>query len=196
MNRFFASEPFDTLIPRRCYARLDQTEPQDVGDAREAVFAFEAVNGGWLQFEPGARYDLRYPDAIHANESRFWAEIFARMPGERRPFEDPFDDAPLVRLEFTLDRESTLFSSFLELGEAWLEFELEPYDPAYPARQQVDVFGGLFAAPIQAHLARSPGTAPSEALDAVFNMTTWPDASAGEIEAALTPICAVAHASR
>jgi len=50
----------------------------------------------------------------------------------------------------------------------------------------VDVYGGLFAAPTLAFLKVAPATnAPAAALNAVFDMDAWPDASASDVVSAL-----------
>lgn len=193
MNRFFSTEGGEPRFPGRSYARLDQIEPIDLAEARQAVFALEAVDADWEGFASGGRFDLQNPALIVENEAAFWARAFARPPGERDGLENPFEKTPLYRLEFTLDRGDPLFSLLSGLGEDWLEIELEARDPRQPDRLEVDVFAGLFVAPVIAHLARPPRIAPAAGLVAAFDMTTWPDAAPGAIEAALAPQCQIEH---
>lgn len=194
MNPFFSLETRESRIPTRCYARLDQTEPFEIDDAPEVVFALGAVDAKWEGFERGARFDLggEYRLLIQ-RERAFWSSAFGRPPGERGGFESPFERTPLFRLEFTLRRGGKLFETLSLAGGAWLEFELKPHAGPYERAPVVEVYSGVFAAPALAHVVRPPRVVNSHALNVAFDMTTWPDASAAEILAALQPKCDIEH---
>jgi hypothetical protein len=191
MNPFFSSETRETPVPRGCYAKLDQTEPQVLEDAHEAVFAFEAVDVDWEAFGVGKPFDLKDHDRIRNSEVLFWSLVFGgRTYLASDP--DPYEGARLFRLELTVERGDPLFDTLVEARSDWLRFDFDRAGQTGEGREVV-LFGGLFATPATVRLAGSPRQAPTRALDAVFDMKTWPNASRKDVEDALRPRCAIEH---
>lgn len=177
MNRFFSPEYSETSVPRRLYARLDQTEPVNPAESEKAMFAYDAVDADWLGFRTGMPFDLDAPEQIFDGQRGWW---YLRRQ-DRFVGNDPFDDVPLYRLEITLQRDS-LYDDLLEFADEWLEFELDP-----TGGTEVDIYNGLFSPPVPAFLADRPRRSrKSKALDAAFDMDAFPDATQIEIERAMS----------
>lgn len=185
MNRFFKDTrelPFE--VPRSAFARFDQSEPVDLTAADEALVAFEAVDAGWLldwQEFDGGRESGKLRDRWAAH----WEQINRRTEGA---VGDPFVDMPIYRLETTVRRGEQIFHEVEKYQEdpRWMLFTRSP-----DARRKVDVYGGLFTAPTTApyEVTYAPGEY-ERALNIVFDMDTWPDASNEDIHHALQPTAA------
>ncbi|WP_439611936.1 hypothetical protein [Reyranella sp.] len=180
MNRFFSNTrelAFDP--PKAAFARLDQSEPIDLAEAKEAVLAFETVDANWLLdwvgFDRG-----EYSPKLHER----WASYWQRLGGRRSPpSEDPYEKMPIYRFEITLDRGHSLFQEIQKnlFDPNWMFFELSP-----SGNLNADVFGSLFTPPIAARYKISrPPIKDTKALDLVFDMSTWPDANLEDIEGAI-----------
>jgi beta-lactamase superfamily II metal-dependent hydrolase len=181
MNRYFIQGEGRRDFPKRSYAKLDQIEPPNIDDAPEIMFAFDAVDAEWSGFDRGQLLSLANDQQDQERLHRFWAQRFA-PPYDRKPTgPDPFDELPIYRIEITLRREDPMAKVFLAARNQWLEIDLNS-----SLGQEVDVFGGLFMAPVPARLGHTPRRATSsESLERLFDMDGWPDATVQELEAAL-----------
>ncbi|WP_422001154.1 hypothetical protein [Reyranella sp.] len=178
MNRFFLdTRELGFEPPQRAFARFDQSEPVETTEADEALVAFEAVDADWLRHAPA--FEPAAPPAF----SRRWAAYWRHIAEPTRPPDDPYAETPIFRLETTIGRDRPLFDELAKYGHEprWKMFERAPDGP-----YEVDVFGGLFTAPIAARYHVHDVPQPTEALlDIVFDMDTWPDATDDDIENAL-----------
>lgn len=184
MNRYFIPGEGRRDFPRRSYAKLDQIEPPNQAEAKDILFAFDAIDAEWPGFREGL-LSLEPGPHAEANLHRFWAQRFA--PPDKREIEgpDPFDELPIYRIEITLGRHDTVAENLLGAGDQWFEMELDTQ-----GELEVDVFGGLFMAPVPARLAHLPRPAvPAAALTRLFDMDNWPDATEDELVAALEIGC-------
>lgn len=182
MNKIFSQEGNGwSEFPITSYGRLDQTEPLNPSGAPEAVFAFDVVDVNWPQFAPSATFDLSNVKRIERRQRRFWQSMSRPRIGRRRP--DPFATAPIYRIEVTSRPGDRFFDHLISLAEEdWVKITLAP-----AGTFEVDIFGGLFAAPVPAHLIDiTVERAMSTALSAVFDMKTWPDASVNSIHSVLS----------
>lgn len=185
MNRYFIPGEGRREYPRSSYARLDQIEPPNLEDAKEIVLAFDAVDAKWSGFQDDELLSLEQGPAQKAKLRRFWEGRFAPPDTRETTTTDPFDNLPMYRIEITLKRNDALCEWLLENGDRWLEIELDEN-----GHLEVDVFGGLFMEPVTARLAHKPRPAlASAALQQLFDMDEWPDATEAELEAALTLRC-------
>ena len=180
MNRIFS--PFGEGwpgFPRRSYGRLDQTEPVVLDGAPEAVFCFDVVDAEWPGFESGHVFDLTNPSMLEERLRDFWARLFKHEPGVGP---DPYDDLPIFRVEITSKPGSPWFEQLVALPEdEWVELTLSDTGGV-----EVDVFGGLLAAAVTARLQNVLRNIPqSAALNTLFSMNTWPDASEADLRTAI-----------
>jgi len=182
MNPIFSAEGLGWRgFPRRSYGRLDQVEPIDLSQADEAVFAFDVVDADWIMFNNGAAFDLDDPIRIHQTLTKYWLAMFKQKGSG--PAEDLYAGAPIFLIEVTVKRDDPWFAELATLKESdWISIELDA-----TGDHQVDVFGGLFMAPVQAYLMGVDKVSPAQqkALGVAFDMDTWPDATQAEMEAAL-----------
>lgn len=190
MNRHFLIEGGRSDFPAISYARLEQTEPIDLAEAKEAVFGFEAVDAAWSAFAPGAAFDLRRPDFIRLSQHRFWEASRHGRTTEGPAPANPFEEAPIYRIEVTLRRPDLLFHTLAALGDEWVEIRLTPPGSGGVA---VDVFAGLFFEPTLAALVSLRPAEYSVALEAAFSLDAWSDATDTEIEGELTGLPNIAE---
>lgn len=184
MNRFFDTEEWRRGFPRRAFARLDDIEPIAPRDCDDITFVFDAVDADWDAFAAGADFDLNEPSTGHRVETQ-WRRRFA---GEDHDGPDIYEKVPVYRVEFSVPREHPWFASVPQTEEPWVTLQLTDEKTDIPA----EVYGGLFAPPTQAFLHAAPQPdAPSAALSAIFDMTTWPDATPAQVASALRPRCAL-----
>lgn len=187
MNRYFIPGEGRRDFPRRGYAKLDQIEPPNIEEAKELVFAFDAVDANWPGFERGQMLALEDDPDAEPRMQRFWAQRFVPPPDRVLDGPDPFDAVPIYRIEMTLSRHDPLAEKLLGTENSWLEFDLNEENGP-----EVDVFGGLFMAPVQARLSHPPRpAAPAAALERIFSMDDWPDATHDELVAALEVNCEI-----
>lgn len=181
MNPHFALEEGWPEYPRVAYARLDDVEPSLDLELETAVLAYDAVDAAAACFQRGAFLSLDPREEGAAWRQAYWRGLFY---GEIPP-EDPFEKVPIFRIEITLRRSDPLFDRAIRLQDQWVELFLEN-DGLVP----VDVYGGLFAAPVEAYLAKQPEISPNAHLLAeAFDMDTWPDASDSDLDKILQPKC-------
>jgi hypothetical protein len=178
MNRFFLRRGEGwPRFPRKAFARLDQTEPVDVNLSTEALFAFDAVDANWGGFGPGGSFDLNQPERPRSRLVEFWSGMSA--PRETPPAQNPFDELPLYRIEVTSRPGDAFWNSLKSLTEEdWYTLELSDAG-SFP----VDVYGGILAAAVEAHLLSLTITRSREsaALSAQFDVDLWPDATDTDI---------------
>ena len=171
-------------FPRRAFARLDQTEPPDVRESEEAVFVFDSVDADWSGFAPGGDFDLTQPEKTRKRLAGFWKAIFG-PPSLPRPV-NPFDPMPIYRIEITARRADRFWDTLTNFSEEqWVTLVLDNTG-SFP----VDVYGGIFAAAVEASLASAARSSPAEsaALDAQFDIDLWPNATDEQIDKALSAI--------
>ncbi|WP_378948909.1 hypothetical protein [Paracoccus sp. R86501] len=184
MNRYFIPGEGRRDFPRRSYAKLDQIEPPNQIEAKDILFAFDAIDAEWPGFHDGLlRLELS-PDA-EAKLRYFWAQRFAPPSSREIDGTDPFDELPIYRIEITLGRADPLVKKLLDVSDQWLEMSLDTRGGL-----EVDVFGGLFMAPVPARLAHLPRpAAPAAALTRLFDMEDWPDATEEDLVKTLQIDC-------
>jgi hypothetical protein len=168
-------------FPTVSYGRLDQVEPLDPLSASEAVFAFDVVDADWPQFSPTGDFDLSDVLRLRSRQRAFWQRMFG-PPTFGRP-QDPFVAAPIYRIEITSRRGDSFFDFLTKLGEHdWVKITLDRIGTF-----EVDVYGGLFAAPVQAYLIDiGIEMVLAEALSVTFDMDAWLDASETSIRTCLS----------
>lgn len=187
-NRIFDSEGNGWEgFPRKSYARLDQVEPADLKKAHEAVFAFDAIDASWSEFDRGSAFDLNSPGAIASNISDIWKRLFGSQ--SQRPRDIPFDRMPVYRIEVTAQR-GDLFWDQLSLSNEHEWYVIELKDAGSVA---ADVYGAILADGVPAYLSSFSVLSGTTALSlsAIFNVDFWPDASDQDLQDALAKISQV-----
>lgn len=208
MNRFFHPEEGRRGFPSRSYARLDDLEPVAQTGEEPLTFTFDAVDADWKGFAEGGPFDVDSPDtsrAIRENWRRRVKRSRSTVPSSPSDFEpstgdfsgdggddgsgpftsegpEPYDDIPVYRIEFSLERFHPWFQSIPQSEEGWVVLHLTADETDIP----VDVYGGLFAPPTKAYLeAPAVQTGFTPGLDAAFDMDAWPDSTKDEVVAAI-----------
>ena len=186
MNRFFDLEEWRRGYPSRAYARLDDLEPIAQDGENDLSFAFDAVDADWKGFGAGGPFDLNDPALADRIQTRWKRNLGGGGDGFDGP--DPYDELPVYRIEFSLARDHRWFEATPRTEEPWVALSLTDEESDVPAM----VYGGLFAPPIRAFLHLTPSrSAPSAALDALFDMKDWPTADPEALLDALQPRCEV-----
>jgi hypothetical protein len=177
MNRFFDRFEYRRGFPRRAFARLDDIEPIVPAPGDALTFILDAVDADWDGFSAGSVFDLNDPE-LKTRLARRWGD---------RPLDgsNNYEEVPVYRIELTLAPGHKLFDILPRDEEPWVTLQLTEERTETP----VDVYGGLFGAPIQAFLHSVPSPAPSGPLSTIFDMLTWPDASQAQLLQALQPQC-------
>jgi len=181
MNRFFDRKEWRRGFPRRGYARLDDLEPIVPGPDDDLTFVFDVVDADWEGFGPDGVFDLEAPD-LEPRMAAYWSD---RFEGGRFDGPDGYDKVPIYRVEVSLRCGDPLIDALPRSEEPWVSLELSEQ----PIGPEVQVYGGLFAAPTLAFLHVPPAPAPSASLNAIFDMTSWPDANRSDLLGALQPQC-------
>jgi len=179
MNRIFSpSGEGWPDFPRRSFGKLDQIEPIDPTNASQAVFCLDVVDADWAAFATGGRFDLGNPVALQASVSDYWNLLFKKII----PPLDPYDNAPIYRIEITSSRGDPWFDELLTLDEEeWVLVVLNDTGPF-----EVDVYGSMLGAAVTAHLVRIERNIPeSAALNVAFSPHSWPDATEPQLRNAL-----------
>lgn len=179
MNRYFDPALQTSEIPKRVYARLDHVEPADGGTDQDTLFAFEAVDASWQEFEEGGQFPLDEDFSLFRRRRR---SIFnGAWRGFVKSSWGVYAKAPLSRIEVTAKGEAA--KALFGLGRSWLEMELEA--GAATDGPTVDVYSSLFAASAPAKFVWPPRrTKNSRALYAAFSMGAHRNATSKEIAAA------------
>ena len=187
MNKHFATGNGWPGYPKDGYGRLDHVEPPNLEGAAEAVFAFDVVDAGWLELQPGGRFDLANPELLAVRQAEFWKQMFGTAAD--RP-SDPYERAPVYRVDISVERSGALFKRLCEIDEeTWVHIRLGDRQPGEKVFPAVEVYGGLFAEPIRARLIKIvPEANLAKALSAAFDMDQWPDAATNDIARALAAI--------
>jgi hypothetical protein len=184
MNQYFIPGEGRRDYPRRSYAKLDQIEPPNQVEAKDILFAFDAIDAEWPGFRDGLLM-LQPGPGTEAKLRRFWDLRFAPPSSRKIDGNDPFDELPIYRIEITLGRVNPLAEILLGAGDQWFEISLDTKGDL-----EVDVFGGLFMSPVPARLAHLPRPAkPAASLTRLFDMEDWPDATEDELVTALQIGC-------
>ena len=181
MNRFFRREGYRAEFPRKAYARIDDIEPIVRSPEEELTFVLDAVDAEWSGFSENGLFNLNAPD-LEQRIAAFWSGRFERG-GPDEP--DDYERVPIYRIEFSLAPGHEFFELIRQDEERWLLLELSSVESATP----IDVYGGLFAEPARTYLRTASTAEPSNQLSKLFDMTTWPDASHGDLLVALQPRC-------
>ena len=181
MNRFFDRNEYRRDFPARAFTRLDDLEPIVAGPDDDLEFIFDAVDADWPGFGTNGLFDLAASDLETTMRARW--ESASRGTGFQGP--DGYDEVPVYRIEFSLQRGHPWFAAVPQNEESWVTFVLSKQTSDVP----VNVYGGLFAPPIQAFLHAAPTLAPAAPLSTIFDMGTWPDATSAALLSALTPQC-------
>ena len=178
MNRHFIPNEGLRDYPRRSFARIDQVEPIHLENADEVVIGFDAVDADWIHFGQGQQLTLSPPELgeLRDRMANYWRSAFEHKPPNWILF-GLFDEAPLYHIELTLPKGHPWLADLLDGDAGWFKIDL-----ADQGEREVDVFGGLFQAPVVAQMAHAPERAePQDALNAIFDMDTWPDAAEGDV---------------
>ncbi|QCX51607.1 metallo-hydrolase/oxidoreductase [Ralstonia pseudosolanacearum] len=186
MNRYFIPGEGRRGYPRRAYARIDEIEPINLEAADFVSISLDAVDADWTGFQ--ARHLLSLIESENGAKrlAAYWKYLFLEGPPRKSNFSDgPFDDLPLYQIEITLPRGSDLLGTLI-YEDGWLEICL-----AENGGVAVDVFGGLFSEPAVARLVSISRSTATNALNAVFDMQSWPDASELELRRALNIKCEI-----
>ena len=181
MNRFFDKHEYRREFPRRAFARLDDLEPIVSGPEDMVTFILDAVDADWDGFHKGGHFDLTNPNLKRRLKTQ-WSR--GLVSGEFDGL-DGYQDVPIYRIEVSVSPDHRLFASLPRDEEPWLVLTLTEMG----TDTEVDVYGGLFAEPVQAFLDVVSKGAPDEVLNTIFTMDTWPDASEEELLYALQPQC-------
>jgi hypothetical protein len=184
MNRFFQHEDYRRDFPRRAFARLDDIEPIVQRPEDVLTFVLDAVDADWRGFGEGGPFNL-YDPSLEGRIARFWRGRFGRDGAGGDDGPDGYDEVPIYRLEISVSPGDTFYQLLPRDEEGWISLELSEVESDTP----VEVYGGLFAPPIQAFLHSAPAAAPSAPLSLLFDMTNWPDASQADLMSALHPQC-------
>ena len=142
------------------------------------MFCLDVVAADWAGFATGGSFDLGNPNALQASVSDYWNRLFEKIV----PPLDPYDDAPIYRVEITSSRGDPWFDQLLTLDEEeWVLVVLDHTGPF-----EVDVYGSLLGAAVTARLVRIERNIPeSAALNVAFSPNTWPDATEPQLRSAL-----------
>ncbi len=187
VNRFFIPEEGRKDYPRRSYGKLDQIEPPNLEETETITFAFDAFDADWEGFQKDKFFWFTLGLKPLLRRKQFWAERFCRNGRDTFEAPDPFDELPMYRIEFTLDRSEKWWRDIADFENTWFEINLGDN-----GHIPVDVFGGLFMPPVATHMERLPVRAPiSELLNQMFGMDDWPDATDEELDEALSRHCDV-----
>lgn len=181
MNRLFSPDGQGwPEFPKECFGRLDQTEPLSPAGASEAMFAFDVVDASWAEFRQSGQFDLSDAGKLQTQQRQYWAALFG-TPGARPA--DLYDSAPIYRIEITSQPGDPYFDLLCQVKETdWIRIELHQ-----TGTFEVDVYGGLFAAPVTAYLYKlTIETVLAPSLTAVFDMVTWPVAPEATMRSALS----------
>lgn len=182
MNKIFSPNGMGwPSFPKRSYGKLDQIEPLNAGvSERAGTFSLDVVDAGWSEFAIGGSFDLSNPTLLQSVVSDYWAFLFRRGP----PQTDPYDSAPVYRIEITSSPGDAWYKELVNLSEEeWVLIELEG-----DGRHDADVFGALLQAiPVPARLKRITRAIPqTSALNVIFSPDTWPNAETADIQDALS----------
>lgn len=179
MNRFFIEGEGIRDFPHRSYAKIDNVEPANINEVNEVVVSLDAVDADWNGFEKDPLFSLKPEGDLETKLSKYWG---GRFNDNDDNFDlNAYDRVPIFNIEITARRGDELFNRLTDTENGWLEVTL-----AEDGVNQVDVYGGLFDAPITAYLDDLPKKAPfSYELGLLFDMSTWPDATVDEIQGVL-----------
>lgn len=178
MNPIFGPDGWPNF-PRKSYARLDATEPTNLTGASEAVFAFDAIDATWSEINSGGEFFL---STLRSKETEaLWRSLFRVHGLPRRS--DPFASAQIFRIEISVKTTHQWFEKLSAVDEFdWVEIDLDDTGVS-----NAQVYGGLFALPVDASLASIIKVSPkvNGALSHLFSMPSWPKASEADIRRAL-----------
>ena len=183
MNRFFSLAEGWPGYPREAFAKVERTEPMDLEGAETLRFGLDAVPLDWQELQPGGAFFLADP-GLAQRQALAWRWAFQRG-GEPGDLALPHEKAPMYRLELELSAGHPWTQRLLALEDRWLHISLGDRGEV-----PVEVYGGLFAPLVEAFLTREPEpAAESEALDILFDMGAWPDATPDDLQLALGARC-------
>lgn len=188
MNPFF--EPtgdYYAEAPQTAYARFDQAEPVDAVGAKERLVAYSGVSADLFEEQGDYMFRLDAPGKMIAFWKKYWTDLFGISRGARPP-EDVFSRVPLFRYEISINSDQAdSFEQYSNLtNEAeWLRIEQDPKSDTV-----ADVYSNAFgvAQEVRVKTTRVVDKETSQALTAMFDMTSWRDASISEITNALNDV--------
>lgn len=185
-------------LPSRTYGRLDHLQWPGPG-ATDALLAFDLVDADWVdrQGRRDPRFDLDHPRLLADAWHDWWSGL-----NTMRPRINPFEHAPLFRMEVELPANSSWFDFPLmpdprdrgmhqamlgALEAQWFEFELDRI--AQPGAFAAVVYPGLFANPIAAFTkGKMPSVKKGRALSGIFSLANLPKISTAGLGSLLSQV--------
>lgn len=186
MNPFLLAHgdvPFQP--PKRAYARLEHCEPADLADADEAVLAFSAVSADWFDEQDDPRFDLTLGEDIRGFWDNYWGNLL-KTGGDGDSTDsgpDAFEEMPILRYEVTIRRgDQKAFAKYRRIVDDYPAHNWWLLDEGSPDGIEADVYGNSFGlsqpARVSAFVVEKE---TGKALDAIFDMDTWPDADISDL---------------
>ena len=155
--------------------------------AKERLVAYSGVSADLFEEQGDYMFRLDAPEKMIAFWKKYWTDLFDISRGARPP-EDMFSRVPLFRYEISINRDqANSFEQYSNLtNEAeWLRIEQDP-----ESETVADVYSNAFgiAQEVRVKTTRIDDNETSQALTAMFDMTTWRDASISDITNALNDV--------
>ncbi|SIT40078.1 conserved hypothetical protein [Paraburkholderia piptadeniae] len=187
-------------VPARAYGRLDHIEwPSDGGTV--ALLAFDLIDADWL-VNTGlndARFNIDDRSASELAWQKWWLSA-SNLP---LPISNPFEDAPLYRLEVELPvrghwfgfpplpdpRNTVAFSAAVrDLEAVWFEFTVATdVQGGYAA----NLYPALFSNPVPVFVrGKMPTAEEGRALSGIFSLASLPAISTGTLKQLLSAAAA------
>lgn len=205
MNRHFSPPNGDAVevkFPLNAYGRIDHVELSRFGVHGTALIAFDLVDADWI--DQTGHQDPRFSLTSDQGRAQAWSKYRAAL-ATGAPVPNPFDKAPLYRLEVEV-----------ALGESWYSLPVlpSPNDPGFDdavgrletewvrfdgidragpfLERGAQLYPGLFAEPISviAQGRRLPTGAEGKALSDIFSLENLPTLSTSDAELAVARCCA------
>lgn len=186
--------------PARAYGRLDHVElPSDGGAV--ALLAFDLVDADWLVRV--GQNDARFNIGDQSASERAWQEWWLNAGSPPRAIANPFEDAPLYRLDVELPirghwfgfpplpdpSDTVVFGAAVrDLESVWFEFTIAEHKRGgYVA----SLYPALFANPIPVFVrGKMPTAQEGKALSGIFSLANLPAISTGIFKGLLSSAAA------
>jgi hypothetical protein len=140
----------------------------------------DAIRTDWPGFETGL-FSISANMASEEPARSYWENLFRGVQDAI----SAFDNAPIIQIELSGARDTTLPRSLINPRRPWLEVETEAAD-GFDAILYSPGEKGLFDDPVNDTVARDVRMSESGlALSRIFDMGSWPRSSAAEISSVL-----------
>jgi beta-lactamase superfamily II metal-dependent hydrolase len=166
----------------RYFARIESDEPGNPEDSNTRTIILDAIRADWIGFATGPfRIDDNFQSADGAARA-YWMRAFNGELDEP----DPFEGAPIVRMEVTLAQDGGIPPLLRNRRRPWFEVDTEWLD-GIAATVYVSGSKGLFDEEVgDTQLGQFRVAQAAQALAQIFDMQTWPNASETEVKGALS----------